>query len=149
MTALSPDVLEFVSQPNPAVMATVGPDGCPVTVQIVYLAEDSEHILLSIASGNSRGGRLEHLRADPRTSITILGRDDWTRAVTIHGTAVDFFDDQDLAAIDAMTEHYFGGPYARRDPRTAVRIRIDDWSAEITPSNVFATGPRPEEPAAG
>jgi hypothetical protein len=122
-------------------MATIAPDGRPVTVQIVYLAQDPEHILLSIAAGNSRGGRLGHLRADPRTSITILGRDDWTEAVTIHGTAIDFSDDKDLEAIDAMTAHYFGGPYAKRGPRTAVRVRIDDWTSEIARSDTFQAAP--------
>ncbi|MDQ0618166.1 pyridoxamine 5'-phosphate oxidase family protein [Arthrobacter globiformis] len=145
MPALTPEVLEFVSQPNPAVMATVAPDGRPVTVQIVYLAQDAEHILLSIAAGNSRGGRLGHLRADPRTSITILGRDDWTKAVTIQGTAVEFLDDENLVIIDAMTTHYFGGPYAKRDKRTAVRVWIEDWSAEIDNSDIFRATPHPED----
>jgi hypothetical protein len=145
MPALTPEVLEFVSQPNPAVMATIASDGRPVTVQIVYLAQDAEHIILSIAAGKSRGGRLGHLRADTRTSITILGREDWTKAVTIQGTAVEFFDDENLAIIDAMTTHYFGGPYAKRDKRTAVRIRIEDWSAEIDKNDTFRAIPHPEE----
>ncbi|MDQ0212163.1 pyridoxamine 5'-phosphate oxidase family protein [Arthrobacter bambusae] len=128
MPALPPHLFDIVSQPNPAVMATVNSDGHPVSVQIVYLAEDPEHILLSIASGNSRGGRLQHLRHDPRMSLTVLQRNDWTEAVTIQGTAVEFFGDENLAIIDAMTMHYFGGPYAVRAPRTAVRVRIDDWT---------------------
>ncbi len=128
MPSLPPHIFDFVSQPSPAVMATVDADGRPVSVQIVYLAEDPEHILLSIASGNSRGGRLQHLRNDPRMSLTVLQRDDWTEAVTIQGTAVEFFDDENLALIDAMTMHYFGGPYGIRAPRTAVRVRIDEWT---------------------
>ncbi|MFP3459995.1 pyridoxamine 5'-phosphate oxidase family protein [Arthrobacter globiformis] len=128
MPALPQHLYDFISQPNPAVMSTVTYDGRPVSVQIVYLAEDAEHILLSIASGNSRGGRLQHLREDPRMSLTVLKNDDWTEAVTVLGTAVDFFDDKDLEIIDGMTTHYFGGPYAIRNPRTAVRIRIDEWT---------------------
>ncbi|ABM10697.1 pyridoxamine 5'-phosphate oxidase family protein [Paenarthrobacter aurescens] len=145
MRALTPEVLEFVSQPNPAVMATVAPDGRPVTVQIIYLVEDAGHILLSIAAGNSRGGRLGHLSTDGRTSITVLGREDWTKAVTIQGTAVEFFEDQNLAVIDAMTSHYFGGQYAKRAPRTTVRVRIEDWTAEIDNSDTFRANPRPED----
>lgn len=145
MPALTPEVLEFVSQANPAVMATRGPDGSPVTVQIIYLAQDAAHILLSIAAGNSRGGRLGHMRDDPRTSITILGRDNWTQAVTIRGTAVEFFEDKNLALIDAMTTHYFDGPYLKREPRTAVKVRIDDWTAEIDNTETFRTGPGPAD----
>lgn len=128
MPALPQHLFDIVSQPNPAVMATVNSEGHPVSVQIVYLAEDPEHILLSIASGTSRGGRLQHLREDPRMSLTVLQRDDWTEAVTVLGTAVEFFDDENLALIDTMTMHYFGGPYAIRDARTAVRVRIDEWT---------------------
>ncbi|AOY74190.1 hypothetical protein ARZXY2_4691 (plasmid) [Arthrobacter sp. ZXY-2] len=61
-------------------------------------------------------------------SLTVLKNDDWTEAVTVLGTAVEFFDDKDLEIIDAMTTHYFGAPYAIRNPRTAVRVRIDDWT---------------------
>ncbi|MFC7848226.1 pyridoxamine 5'-phosphate oxidase family protein [Arthrobacter sp. NPDC057388] len=128
MPALPQHLYDFVSRPNPAVMATVAPDGRPVTVQIVYLTEDAGHILLSIASGNSRGGRLQHLREDPRVSLTVLKNDDWTEAVSVLGTAVEFFDDTNLEIIDAMTVHYFGAPYAIRNPRTAVRVRIDEWT---------------------
>lgn len=128
MPALPQHLYDFISQPNPAVMSTVASDGRPVSVQIVYLAEDAEHILLSIASGNSRGGRLQHLHKDPRMSLTVLRNDDWTEAVTILGTAVEFFDDKDLEIIDAMTTHYFGAPYAIRNLRTAVRVHIDKWT---------------------
>ncbi|AOY71069.1 pyridoxamine 5'-phosphate oxidase family protein [Arthrobacter sp. TES] len=128
MPALPQHVYDIISQPNPAVMSTVASDGRPVSVQIVYLVEDAGHILLSIASGNSRGGRLQHLREDPRVSLTVLKNDDWTEAVTVLGTAVEFFDDKDLQIIDAMTTHYFGAPYAIRNPRTAVRVRVDEWT---------------------
>ncbi|MBT8163594.1 MULTISPECIES: pyridoxamine 5'-phosphate oxidase family protein [Arthrobacter] len=131
MSSLTQEVFEFVARPNPAVMATVTTDGQPVTVQIVYLAEDPSHLLLSIAAGNSRGGRLEHLRHDPRLAITVVGKEDWTQAVSLKGTAVEFFEDANLAAIDMMSMHYFGAPYGKRDPRIAVRVRIDEWSAEI------------------
>ena len=127
MPALPAHVFDFISQPNPAVMATVTPDGRPVSVQVWYLAEDPGHILLSIASGNSRGGRLQHLRNEPRMSLTVLDLGDWNEAVTVLGTAVEFSDDADLAIIDAMASHYLGGRHAKREPRTAVRIRIDEW----------------------
>lgn len=133
MPNLPQHVFDFIARPSPAVMATVSSDGRPVSVQIVYLAEDAGHILLSIASGNSRGGRLQHLRNDPRMSLTVLNRDDWTEAVTVLGTAVGFFDDEDLTIIDAMTAHYFGTPYAIRNPRTAVRVRVDEWTEHSNP----------------
>lgn len=128
MSALPPHLFAFVSEPNPAVMATVNAEGQPVTVQIVYLAEDPHHILLSIVTDNSRGGRLQHLRDDPRMSLTVLHHKDWLHAVTMLGTAIEFFDDANLALIDAMNEHYIGGPYPKRAPRTAVRVRIDEWT---------------------
>jgi pyridoxamine 5'-phosphate oxidase-like protein len=148
MPALPADLLEYVSRPNPAVMATMSPEGRAVSVPIWYLAEDAEHILLSVAAENSRGSRLKHLRTDPRTSISILGLDDWTQSVSILGNAVEFFEDHNLAIIDAMALHYLGGTYAKRDPRIAVRVRIDEWTSEVN-DVAFRASTTPEGKAGG
>ncbi|MEW9870814.1 pyridoxamine 5'-phosphate oxidase family protein [Arthrobacter sp. HS15c] len=119
---------DFTFQPDPAVMATVDSGGRPLSLQIVYLDEDAEHILLSIATGNSRCGRLQHLREDPHVSLTVSRNDGWTEAVNVLGTAVEFFGAKDLETIDAATTHCLSTPYAVRNPRTAVRVRVDEWT---------------------
>ena len=149
MTVLPDDLVAFASQPNPAVMSTVAADGRPVSVPVWYLLEDAEHILLSILAGSSRGNRLNHLRSDPRMSIAILGNDDWLKAVSIRGTAVEFFEDEDLTIIDSMAVHYLGSTYTQRNPRIAVRVRIDDWTTEMAQSKTYAEDPQAKDSRVG
>jgi PPOX class probable F420-dependent enzyme len=76
-TALS----EFLSAPNPAVIATVRPDGSPHTAATWYLWEDGR-VLVNMDEGRKR---LEYLRRDPQVSLTVLGADAWYRHVTLLG----------------------------------------------------------------
>jgi PPOX class probable F420-dependent enzyme len=111
------DIAELLKQPNPAVMATVRPDGAPVSVATWYLWEDGR-ILLNLDAGRKR---LEHLRADPRVSLTVLDGDRWYRHVSIQGT-VKIEPDQGLAGIDRLSQHYTGKPYWHRDSE-----RVNAW----------------------
>lgn len=149
MPVLPEELVDFASQPNYAVMATIGPDGGPVSVPVWYLLEDAGHLLLSIVADASRGDRLSHLRADPRMSISILGRDDWHKAVSIRGTAVEFFEDEGLAIIDAMAVHYLGSAYAKRQPRIGVRVKIDEWTTDIAQRECHVDGPQIEDSRVG
>jgi PPOX class probable F420-dependent enzyme len=111
------DVVEMLKRPNPAVMATVRPDGSPVSVPTWYLWEDGR-ILLNLDAGRRR---LEHIRADPRISLSVLDRDSWYRHVSVRGT-VTLEDDPDLSVIDRIALHYNGEPYPDRD-----RPRVSAW----------------------
>ncbi|WP_433869224.1 pyridoxamine 5'-phosphate oxidase family protein [Saccharopolyspora sp. CA-218241] len=128
---LPPEVQAALAEPPPTVIATVRPDGPPVTVPTWYLVEDDRHLLLSIDATNARGDRLAHLRAHPLVSITALGRESWYDAVTVQGRAVEFFDDVDLELVDRMPAVHTGGPYRIRRPRTAVRVEIIDWARSV------------------
>jgi PPOX class probable F420-dependent enzyme len=108
---------EILKRPNPAVMATVRPDGAPVSVATWYLWEDGR-VLLNLDAGRKR---LEHLRADPRVSLTVLDKDSWYRHVSLRGT-VTLKPDPDLAGIDRLSRHYTGEPYPNR-----TRPRVDAW----------------------
>ena len=119
---LSDDVLEIMRRPNPAVMATVRPDGAPVTVATWYLWDDGR-ILLNLDGGRRR---LEHLRTDPRVSLTVLDDDSWYRHVSIQGHVVQIEDDPDLEGIDRLAVHYTGKPYRLRDrPRVNAWVEVD------------------------
>lgn len=111
------DVAEVLTKPNPAVMATVRPDGAPVSVPTWYLW-DGDRILLNLDAGRKR---LEHLRADPRVSLTVLDEDSWYRHISIQGT-VTLEPDTDLSGIDRLAKHYTGKPYWNRDNE-----RVNAW----------------------
>ena len=115
----SPEVARVLRAPNPAVMATVAADGAPVTVATWYLW-DGGPALLNLDAGR---GRLRHLRADPRVSLTVLDGADWHRHVSLRG-AVTLQDDPALEWIDRIARHYTGHPYPNRD-----RPRVNAWLA--------------------
>jgi len=124
-TPLPDAVLELLARPNPAVMATVAADGRPVTVATWYLLEPDGTILLGL---DAKRARLEHLRRDPRVSLTALAEHDWYTHVSVQGEVVSIADDEGLRDIDRLAQHYTGRPYRNRErPRVSVHVRIDRW----------------------
>jgi len=75
---LRPDLVAFLAEPNPSVIATIRPDGSPHTAATWYPWVDGR-VLVNMDEGRRR---LEHLREVPRVSITVLGRADWCHHVT-------------------------------------------------------------------
>src|ERR1700716_4542895 len=104
---LPPELERFLAQPNPAVIATLMPDGSPHTAATWYVW-DSGRVLVNMAETRTR---LEHLRNDPRVSITVLSKDDWYHQVTLRGRAVEIEPDRGFEGIDRLSLHYTGQPY--------------------------------------
>jgi PPOX class probable F420-dependent enzyme len=120
---LPPELDDFLKQPNPSVIGTIGPGGRPNTTATWYLWDDGR-VLVNMDEGRKR---LEHFRRDPRVSITVLGHDEWYRHVTLVGHAT-LEDDPDLADIDRLSHHYTGEPYAQRDRgRVSAWIEVESW----------------------
>ena len=116
----------FLTRAQPAVIASVRPDGQPVSVATWYLLE-GEQIVVNM---DATRRRLQHLRGDPRVSLTVLDGDDWYSHVSIVGTVVSMTDDVDLAGIDRQSVAYRGKPYPnRKSPRVDARIEIRRWHA--------------------
>ncbi len=124
-TSPLPDELQaFLSEPNPAVIATVTPAGRPHSAATWYLWEDGR-VLVNMAATRKR---LEHMRDDPHVSLTVVGKDDWYHQVTLRGRVAVVAGDDGLAGIDRLARHYTGEAYARRaDPRVNAWIEIDSW----------------------
>ncbi|PSL04009.1 PPOX class probable F420-dependent enzyme [Haloactinopolyspora alba] len=121
---LPQEVGEFLAKPNPAVMTTVRPDGQPVSVATWYLWRDGR-VLVNLDEGRKR---LEHLRHDPRVSLTVLDEGNWYTHVSVQGRVVELTEDAELADIDALAQHYIGQPYPTRDRRRiSAWIEVDRW----------------------
>lgn len=117
----------MLSQPNAAVMATVGADGRPVTVATWYLLEADGRVLLGLDAARAR---LQHMRADPRVSLTALSQASWYTHVSVQGRVVSIVDDVGLQAIDRLSRHYTGNVYPDRErARVAAHLEIDRWHA--------------------
>ena len=126
---LDDQLRSFLTRPNPAVISTVRPDGHPVTVATWYLL-DGDRILVNMDEGRKR---LEHLRADPRVSLTVLDQDSWYTHVSVQGRVVELTEDEELEDIDRLSQHYRGKPYHnRKRGRVSAWIEVDSqhtWSS--------------------
>jgi|SRR4051794_18065022 PPOX class probable F420-dependent enzyme len=114
----------FLSEANPSVIATLQPDGSPHTAATWY-AWDDGRVLVNMDATRKR---LEYIRADPRVSITVTGKDNWYQQITLIGRVALIADDDDLSGIDRLSTHYTGDPYARRDQqRVNAWIEVASW----------------------
>jgi PPOX class probable F420-dependent enzyme len=121
---LSENVIELLTRPNPAVIATVGPEGQPVCVATWYLWEDGQ-ILVNMDESRKRVARL---RTDPRATLTVLAAEGWHTYVSLQGKVTRMEDDVDLTDIDRLSQHYLGKPYWARDSkRISAWIEIERW----------------------
>jgi PPOX class probable F420-dependent enzyme len=118
------DVRALLEAPNPAVITTVRPDGQPVSVATWYLM-DGDRVLVNMDEGRKR---LAHLKNDPRVSLTVLEGDDWYTHVSLVGRVVEMYDDEGLADIDRLSQHYTGRDYPTRDrARVTALVEVDRW----------------------
>ena len=115
---LPPELDEFLRLPNPAVVATIRPDGSPHTVATWY-DWDGARVLLNMDESRLR---LRFMRRDQRVALTALGRDSWYSHVSLLGRIVAIEDDPELRDIDRLARRYTGRPFRTRDAR-----RVSAW----------------------
>jgi PPOX class probable F420-dependent enzyme len=121
---LPDDLRELLEKPNPAVVATLRGDGAPVTVATWYALE-GDRVLLNMDHSRVR---VQHLRRDPRVSLTVLDEADWHTHVSLLGRVVEWVEDEQLADIDRLAQRYTGRPYrARTRPRVTAWMQIERW----------------------
>lgn len=113
-----------LKKPNPAVIATLRRDGQPVSTATWYLWEQGR-VLVNMDEGRKR---LQHVRDDPRVTLTVLDESDWYTHISLIGRVAELRDDEDLTDIDRLAQHYIGKPYPQRDRRrVSAWIEIDRW----------------------
>ena len=113
-----PEIEAFLRKPNPAVIATIRPDGSPHTVATWYDWEDGR-VLVNMDESRLR---LRFMRRDPRVSLTALDEAGWYTHVSLLGRVVSLEDDPDLAGIDRLAIRYTGKPFGKRDAK-----RVNGW----------------------
>jgi PPOX class probable F420-dependent enzyme len=119
-------ISQMLAKPNPSIIATVRPDGMPVSVATWYIWENGR-ILVNMDSGRKR---LEYLRKEPRVSLTVLNDTDWYSHVSIQGRVTSLEEDEGLADIDRLSRAYTGKPYSNRErPRVSAWIDVETWHA--------------------
>ena len=121
-----PEVDAFLARPNPAVVATVSPDGAPHTAATWYDWEDGR-VFLNMDESRLR---LRFMRTNPAVAITVLADDDWYRQISLFGSVVSIEDDPELAGIDRLSIRYLGTPFHNRNARRVTAwMQPERWSS--------------------
>ncbi|MET7621007.1 PPOX class F420-dependent oxidoreductase [Streptomyces sp. NPDC005408] len=124
--------LKLLDQPNPAVLATVNPDGSPQT-SVVWVAREGDDLLISSEAGRRKD---KNVRREPRVSLTVYDRNDPLQYIEVRGTATVTEDTGRKLAI-SLAEQY-EGPGAGEEylelPPEVIRIVI-----RITPERVVGS----------
>jgi PPOX class probable F420-dependent enzyme len=114
----------MLAKANPSVITTLRSDGQPVSTATWYLWDDGR-VLVNLDEGRAR---LQHMRNDPRVSLTVLDEANWYTHISLIGHVADLHEDKDLADIDRLSQQYGGNAYPRRDRRRfSAWIEIDRW----------------------
>lgn len=121
---LPESAVTVLAKPNPAVITTLRSDGQPVSTATWYLWEDGR-VLVNMDEGRKR---LQHLRNDPRVTLTVLDEGNWYTHISLIGRVTELRDDEGLADIDRLARQYLGKPYPRRErTRVSAWIEIERW----------------------
>jgi PPOX class probable F420-dependent enzyme len=130
---LPPELEELVGRANPAVVATVRPDGGPHTAATWYDWE-SGRVLLNMDESRARLG---HMRENPRVSLTVFEGDNWERHVTLLGRVTSIEPDDDLVDIDRLALRYTGKPFGTRGQRRVTAwMKPELWSSWPLPESL-------------
>ncbi|MET9957325.1 PPOX class F420-dependent oxidoreductase [Streptomyces sp. NPDC006339] len=129
---LKDSVRALLDDVNPAVLATIQPDGSPQT-SVVWVGRDGDDILISSQDGRRK---IRNIQADPRVSLTVHDRRDPLLYAEIRGSAT-VTEDRGRALAVALAESYEGEGAGREYlelPPEKVRVVV-----RITPSKVLGT----------
>jgi PPOX class probable F420-dependent enzyme len=125
MKPFTPELQRFLGGANPAVMATVRPDGAPATTATWYEWVDGQIVLSMVRSSP----RMRNVLNNPAIALTVLDRN-WYHHLSLRGQAAQMRDDTGLADLDRLSQRYYGHPYPKRElDCVTVLMSVERWHA--------------------
>jgi PPOX class probable F420-dependent enzyme len=101
--SLNDAVRKLLDDPNPAVLATINPDGSPQT-SVIWVGRDGDELVISSAAGRRKD---RNIRRDPRVSLSVYDQADPEQYAEIRGTAT-VTEDAGRALAVRLAEEYEG-----------------------------------------
>lgn len=114
----------FLDEPNPAVLATVSPQGRPQATPVWFMVEGDD-ILVNTSRGRAK---LRNLEARPHVALTVVDPRNMYRYVQIRGTVARIDPERGARDIDRLSVRYTGQPYGYQygggpEDRVSILIR--------------------------
>jgi PPOX class probable F420-dependent enzyme len=129
---LSEAARKILDDPNPAILATINPDGSPQT-SVVWVGRDEDELLISTAAGRRKE---RNLAREPRVSLCVCDGHDSEQYIEVRGVATVTADTGRQLAV-SLAEKYEGpgaGEAFLQLPPDIIRVVI-----RITPRRVAGT----------
>ncbi len=106
--AVTPELREFATNGNFAILTTLLPDGSPAA-QVMWIDCDDECLLINTEVHRQK---FASMQADPRVAICIWERDDPYHYMEVRGEVVEtILGERARAHIDELSQRYFGRLY--------------------------------------
>jgi len=121
---LSSNAKQLIDRANFAHLATLMPDGSPLSTP-VWVGREGEHIVVCTGDGSLKA---KNAHRDPRIAISLVDFRDPYEELQIRGRVVERRPDADLKTMDGISHKYIGKPFPLRGPKgpnTALIIAVD------------------------
>jgi PPOX class probable F420-dependent enzyme len=136
---LSADVRQLIDRPNFAHLATLLPDGAPLSTA-VWVGREGDRLLVCTGEGSLKA---KNTRRDPRVALSIVDLDDPYMEVQLRGRVVERRPDPDLRFMDPIAHKYTGQPFPFRSPEGRVALVIEIEKVQFLKLPIEHTPPKP------
>ena len=117
MSKLSADLIRLIDEANTAHLATLLPDGAPLSVPM-WIGRDGDRLAF------------RNLDRDPRVAISLTNRDKPNDMAYLRGRVAERVEgDRAWQIIDAMADKYIGMPYPLREDRIVYLVDVEHAGA--------------------
>jgi PPOX class probable F420-dependent enzyme len=137
--SLSSEIRRLLDRPNFAHLATLMPDGAPLSTP-VWVGRDGDRILVCTGEGSLKA---RNTGRDPRVALSIVDLADPYMEVQLRGRVVERRPDPDLRVMDPISHKYTGQPFPFRNPEGRVALVIEIEKARYLKLPFEHTPPKP------
>jgi len=135
--SLSNEIRALIDRPNFAHLATVMPDGSPLSAP-VWVGREGDRVLVGTDEDSLKA---KNTRRDPRVSLSIIDFHDPYQEAQLRGRVVERRPDNDFKYLDAVSHKYTGKPFPFRNPEGRVALVIAIEKARYTKLPIEHTPP--------
>ena len=121
---LSEDSKQLIDGANFAHLATLMPDGSPLSTP-VWVGREGDHLVVCTGDGSLKA---RNTRRDPRVALSVVNFRNPYEELQIRGRVIESRPDSDLKIMDSISHKYIGKPFPVRGPKgpnTALIIAVD------------------------
>jgi PPOX class probable F420-dependent enzyme len=120
---LTDEARALLAGPNTAHLATIRPDGTPMS-HPVWCGLEGDRIIVSTGRSRPKTRNVEH---DPHVALSLVAHDNPYEEVMVRGTVVEVRADPDLADMHPLSHVYTGKPFPFNSGEQVTIVIQPDW----------------------